>query len=156
MAKKKKKPIDKKVKARCSRLAWEILGHKFMYYEGAKHILENGEDTLRDKCIDDSKYDAIEDEYRGLCEELGEEPSAADMVGFDSSKPSCRMVKEQLIAHGGKFPGSSVKHVKETTKKIRKKISVFMETLQEVMDEVELDEKKQKKIRIRMKKKFKP
>ena len=147
MAKKKKKiKVDKTKKLRCHKLAWQILGHKFLYYQGSKYKL---------KPVMDSRYDKIEEEYKDLCEEIGIEPTASDMVGFDETRGSCRMVKQHLIANKGRFPGN-IELVKETVKEVKKKVNVFMEELQEVMEEVGLDEKKQKKIRIKMKKRMKP
>ena len=140
--------MDKKKKIRCARLAWEILGHKFLYYAGSKCKLES-------KIISDEKYDALETEYKDLCEELGIESTASSMVGFDSKRGSCRMVMEHLIATKGKFPGTRA-GVKEEMKEVRKETNAYMETLQEVLDEVGLDEKVQKNIRVKMKKRMKP
>jgi len=142
----KKKSIDKKAKLKCIRLGWEILAHKFIYYEGSQYKL---------KPITDQAYDKIETEYRELCEELGEKPTAADMVGFDDSGGSARMVKQHMIANKGKLPGTRAE-VKEKIKEVRKEVNAYMETLQEVLEELSINEKVQKKIRVRMKKRMKP
>jgi len=140
--------MAKKKKLKCARLAWQILGHKFLYYCGAEYNLSN-------KIIPDEEYDAIENEYKELCEELGIEPSASDMVEFDDSRGSCRMVKEHLIATKGKFPGTKAA-IQEEMEKVKKKTSAYIKTLQEILEGVGLDEDMQKKIRIRMKKRMKP
>lgn len=142
--KEKKKLINKKL--RCIRLGWEILHHKFLYYEGAKHKL---------KPISDERYDKIENEYKDLCKGLGVEPTASNMVGFDYKKCSCKMIAQHLIATKGKIPGKIIE-VRKEAKKIIKKVNIFFETLEEVLEEVGLDEKTQKKIRVKMKKRFKP
>lgn len=140
--------MDKKKKLKCIRLGWEILGHKFLYYEGAKY-------KLGSKIIQDEKYDDLETEYKDLCEELGIEPGASNMVGFDDSGGACRMIKQHMIATKGKFPETRA-GVKEEIKEVRKETNAYMEILQEVLNEVGLDEKVQKKIRVKMKKRMKP
>lgn len=153
MAKKKKKvsEADKKKKLKLAKLAWQILGLKFLYYEGANNGIKES--------VPDSEYDAIEDEYKELCEELDEEPTACNMVGFDSSRPSCRMVMEHLIATNGKCPirskRLSIKDKENPIQEARKKTNVFLKELADILEEVGIDEKKAKKIRIRMKKRFK-
>lgn len=136
---------NKKKKIKCTYLGWEILHHKFLYYEGAKHKL---------KPISDEQYDKIEDEYKGLCEELGFEPTASNMVGFDYSKGSCKMIAQHMIATKGKIP-RTVNVVRKEAKEVIKKVNVFFEILKEVLEEVDLDERTQKKIRVKIKKRFK-
>ena len=75
--------IDKR--KRFVQLSWEILEHKCRYYRG-----------VGGKPIADAEYDALEDEYRKLAEELGEKPSAWEMVGFNIDRPSCRLVMAKL------------------------------------------------------------
>lgn len=65
-------------------LSWKILEHKFMYY------------VIKRSVIADESYDALAMEYRNLCKEENVEPTADDMVGFDFSKASCRLVAEKL------------------------------------------------------------
>ena len=142
----KKKVSDKKKKF--FKLGFEIIGHKFLYYEGANHGLSG-------KVIADSKYDALEDEYKKLADELDLPTTASDMVGFDSSRPSCKMVMQHLIATKGKFPGT-VAGVQKEMKKVRVKLTAYHDALAEVLDEVNLTEAKAKKIRIKMKKRMKP
>lgn len=143
---KKKKKVDKNKKLKFIRLGWEILHHKFLYYEGTKYGL---------KPISDSEYDEIEDKYRALGEELNMEPRAADLVGFDYELGvgAKGMIAQHMIATKGKIPVTKLV-IREEAKKVIKKVNVFFKTLQEVMEEVGIDETEQKKIRIRMKKKF--
>ena len=69
------------------KLSWEILEHKFRYYEGAKHGLTP---------IADEAYDKIESNYKKLASALKINPTASDMVGFDINKPSCKLVMKKL------------------------------------------------------------
>ena len=155
MAKKKTKTDNnKKLKLELARLAWQILGAKFLYYEGQKHKIPSS------AIPNDSDYDKWEDRYKELCEELGEEPTACNMVSFDSSRPSCKMVMEQLIATNGKCPITSKKvgnpkGKENPIQEVRKKVNVYFQELCEVLEEVGIDEKQAKKIRIRMKKRMK-
>lgn len=147
MTRKVKKKKDKKKNLEFIRLGWEILHHKFAYYEGPKHGI---------KPIPDSEYDKIEYRYRELAKELGEKPRAADLVGFDyeEGRGVKGMIAQNMIATGGKIPMRRAT-VKEQAKKARKKTNVFMKTLREVLEEIDVDEKTAKKIRLKMKKRFK-
>ncbi len=73
--------------ARFYQLSWQILEHKFRYYEGEKYKL---------RPIADSEYDKLEAEYLDLCKKLDKPTSASSMVGFDYSRPSCLRVAEHL------------------------------------------------------------
>ena len=53
--KKTKKVTDKQKRLKAIRLGWEILGHKFRYYEGANHGI---------KPVSDAEYDKVEDQYK--------------------------------------------------------------------------------------------
>lgn len=66
------------------KLSWEILEHKCRYYIMDKPIIQ------------DYEYDAIEKEYDALAKELGAEPTASDMVGFNLDRPSCQSVMRKL------------------------------------------------------------
>lgn len=153
MAKKKK---NSKNDLERIRLSWQIIAAKFLYYEGQKYGIPAS------ACPSDSIYDEWEERYKELCEEVGKEPTACNMVGFDESRPSCRMVKEHLIATNGKDPiihaGKiiKIKGKDNPVQEVRKKVNVYYEVLCEVLEEVKLDEKKAKKIKIKMKKRFKP
>lgn len=70
-------------------LGWQLLEHKAHYY-----IFCNPQ-------IEDYAYDMLEREYDELAKELGEEPTASDMVDFDTSRPACRAVLRKL--RGGKL-----------------------------------------------------
>ena len=74
-------------------LGWKILEHKYRYY------------LLDAPIISDYEYDQLDLEYRRLAEDLGEEPTASDMVGFDpsrwSSQEAMRKVDEQNYKHNG-------------------------------------------------------
>ncbi len=66
------------------RLSWELIEHKVRYYVWAAPVIE------------DHEYDALEDEYRALCLELGLPATAADMVGADESRAAVRLVLKNL------------------------------------------------------------
>jgi len=66
------------------KLSWQILEHKFRYYIQDRPIIE------------DHEYDKIEREYDDLAKELGEEPTASNMVGFNFDKPSCKSVADKI------------------------------------------------------------
>ncbi len=44
----------------------------------------------------DYEFDNLELEYRDLCDILGESPTASEMVGFDSGRPSCQLVEKKV------------------------------------------------------------
>lgn len=73
---------------RFTELGWLLLEHKCRYYV-----------TIRD-IIPDAEYDKLEDEYKALAQKLGRTSTACDMVGFDLSRPSCKLVLHKLT--GGK------------------------------------------------------
>lgn len=75
--------VDKK--KRLVELSWYILESKAKYYG-----------VVGGKIDSDEVYDGFEAEYRQLCEELNIKPTAADMVGFDESRPSCQLVLAKL------------------------------------------------------------
>lgn len=66
------------------KLGWQILEYKCHYYYFDSPIVE------------DHVYDLIEKEYDALAKELGEEPSASDMVGFKQERPSCQQVLHKI------------------------------------------------------------
>lgn len=61
-----------------------LLEHKCRYYVHSRST------------IDDYTFDMLEAEYRKLAEELGEPPSASDMVDFDTKRPSCQRVMDKV------------------------------------------------------------
>lgn len=61
----------------------------------------------------DAEYDALENEYRKLCEEEGVEPTAADMVDFDLSRSCCRIVALKLSSPKGTSFDSAKRKVKK-------------------------------------------
>lgn len=75
----------KNKKARFVKLGWELIEHKFRYY------------ILNNPIIGDTDFDKMEHEYRDLAEELGEEPSASDMVDFNWNRPSCMRVALKIL-----------------------------------------------------------
>lgn len=77
-------------KQRFINLSWEILEHKCRYY------------IMDSPIVQDYEYDAIEKEYDSLAKELGLEPTASDMVGFNPDRPSCQSVMRKLGAFNPK------------------------------------------------------
>jgi hypothetical protein len=71
-------------RSRFIKLGWQILEHKYRYYILSKPI------------VNDYQYDMIEKEYEKLAAELGEPPTASDMVDFDKSRPACIAVALKL------------------------------------------------------------
>jgi len=68
-------------------LSWRLLECKCYHSEFA------GEPKALKKYVEtDQAYDAMEDEYKALAEELGRQPTASDMVGFEAERPSCQLV----------------------------------------------------------------
>ena len=67
-------------------LSWRILECKYVYYCSPPGL----------SCPTDDLYDKFEDLYRVLANKLELPASAVDMVGYDESRGSCRMVKEHL------------------------------------------------------------
>lgn len=72
---------------RCAILGWAIIELKIAYYYPTL-VHESWHPYV---FRPDAVYDGIEDEYRKLTAQLGQNPSAADMVGADFEKPSCRL-----------------------------------------------------------------
>lgn len=66
------------------KLGWLILEAKYRYYIRDAPLLE------------DHEYDTMEREYDELAKKLGLPPSATDMVGFDTKRPSCILVAEKV------------------------------------------------------------
>ncbi len=66
------------------KMGWEILEHKCRYYIMCTSIIE------------DHVYDKLEKEYEALAAELGLEPSASNMIDFDTKRPSSRLVMDKL------------------------------------------------------------
>ena len=71
-------------KERFIQLSWELLEHKCFYY------------MLNAPVVSDYEYDKLEKEYDALATELNLPNSVADMVDFDTSRHSCRLVMEKL------------------------------------------------------------
>lgn len=67
------------------KLGWDIMYHKCLYYELTDKMFE----PLR---IKDRVFDMMCNEYEKLAKKLKREASATDMVGFDMSRPSSRLV----------------------------------------------------------------
>ena len=72
-------------------LSWKILECKLMYYR-PELVHESWHKTL---ATPDAQYDAYEAEYLKLCTKLKLEPTAQQMVGFDTNRSSCRLVLEK-------------------------------------------------------------
>lgn len=89
-------------KQRFIQLAWVILEHKCRYY------------IMDSPIIQDYEYDMIEKEYDALAKELGLEPTASDMVGFNPDRPSCQSVMRKLGVF--KFSKPRKKSVRRTSK----------------------------------------
>jgi NAD-dependent DNA ligase len=75
--------MDKKYKRFLS-IGWELLEHKYRYY-----VLDN-------PTIPDHEYDILEKEYDNLAKELDLEPTASNMVGFDTKRPCCQLVISKI------------------------------------------------------------
>lgn len=73
------------IKERFVRLSWLLLEAKSIYYLRPQY-----------KGLTDTEYDALETEYKSLAESLGLEPSVSNMVDFDTSRPSCKLVLAHL------------------------------------------------------------
>ena len=65
-------------------LGYLLLTHKFHYYVRGQSI------------IADEAYDKLEEEYKQLAVELNQKPTASNTVGFDMTRPVCRMIAEHL------------------------------------------------------------
>lgn len=76
---------------RVTELSWKLIELKLAYYR--PDLLHD--DWLHLK-VPDGLYDALEDEYLMLCEQLNLRPTATEMVGFDDTKPSGRLVYSKL------------------------------------------------------------
>ncbi len=77
---------------RFEELSWKLLEYKMMYYHSDK-VHPTWHTILM---IEDSEYDLLEIEYSKLAEELRVPKSVTNMVDFDFSKPSCKMVMAKL------------------------------------------------------------
>lgn len=91
-----------------AQMSWKLLEYKFAYYQYA-HLHPDWKD---DMIVPDAEYDALENEYRKLCEEEGVEPTAADMVDFDLSRSCCRIVALKLSSPKGTSFDSAKRKVK--------------------------------------------
>lgn len=78
------------MKERFAKLSWFILECKYCYYCRPQF-----------KHPSDTEYDKVEEEYKAIAAQLGVEPSASNMVGFDLNRPSCRLVAEAVNAKKG-------------------------------------------------------
>ena len=68
-------------------LSWKILEAKYIYY------VLNGSHK---QSLPDANYDIMAKRYDELAEGLQKEPTATNMVGFDETRPSCRLAMEKL------------------------------------------------------------
>jgi hypothetical protein len=109
-------PTANKDRQRFIKLGWQLIEHKFRYYILAKPT------------IPDAEFDSLEAKYRSLAEQLGEEPSASDMVDFDWNRPSCMNVALKVLgAKADEFDlvphtdGSLYKRSLEGVKKVTRK-----------------------------------
>lgn len=66
-------------------LSWLILECKYCYYCAPQY-----------KHISDVEYDRLESEYKQLALSLDLNPTASSMVGFDTERPSCKLVKSRV------------------------------------------------------------
>lgn len=107
-------------------LSWKILECKFLYYEGAKHGLPAS--TIPK----DSEYDALESEYNDLAKELGKDPTASGMVGFNQKRPSCKLVMEHLMSNKSRLMKSDDNSGKDLVEEIAVDIVNTHETYKKV------------------------
>lgn len=77
---------------RFEELSWRLLEHKLMYYNPEK-VHSSWHPLLT---VEDSVYDSLENEYNELAEKQGACKSVTQMVDFDFSRPSCKMVMKKL------------------------------------------------------------
>lgn len=89
MVKEKKKQSSEQ---RFIELAWKTLEYKLCYYR--PELVHPS--RIKELTITDIEYDMMEGEYRQLAAELGLNATAANMVDFDVSKPSCRLVMSKM------------------------------------------------------------
>jgi len=70
------------------KLGWRILECKLLYYlpELVDPVM------LRKYSVSDLVYDSMEDEYKKLAVELNHIPTVTNMVDFDLTRASCRLV----------------------------------------------------------------
>jgi hypothetical protein len=73
-------------------LSWRLLEAKLQYYNPEKIHPSHGNDYV----YTDTVYDAMEAEYRKLCDLLGKKPTACEHVGFPFHTPSGRIILEKL------------------------------------------------------------
>lgn len=73
-------------------ISWQLLEYKLAYYH--PHLIHD--DWKKEVMVEDSVYDKLEDEYKQMCKDLNVEPTASAMVGFDFTRPSCKLVVFKL------------------------------------------------------------
>lgn len=79
-----------------------VLKQKYLYYYGVGYGF---------KPIPDEDYDVIEGEYKRLCEELGLEPTASQMVGFDMSSPISHYIAALAMRDSDEKRYEEIKHL---------------------------------------------
>ena len=75
-------------------LSWRLLEYKLMYYNPDR-VHSSWNEALT---IPDSDYDQLESQYKTLGNSLGLPLSVTEMVDFDFSRPSCKLVMKKLAS----------------------------------------------------------
>ena len=83
-------------------LGWRIMELKLMYYL-PELVHKSWHQHLT---LTDHQYDVIENDYVTLCNKLGKEPTASNMVEFDINRSSARLV---LSKYGHPKPKKKLK-----------------------------------------------
>lgn len=78
-----------------------VLKQKYLYYYGVSYGF---------KPIPDEDYDVIEGEYKRVCEELGREPEACQMVGFDMKSPMSHYIAALAMRDSDESKYEALKH----------------------------------------------
>lgn len=73
-------------------LGWKLMEWKLMYYR--PDLVHR--DWHVQLSVNDQIYDKNENEYRELAKTLGREPTAVDMVDFDTTRPSSRLILDKF------------------------------------------------------------
>lgn len=83
-------------------LHYFILKQKYLYYYGVSYGF---------RTIPDEDYDAIEQEYKRVCDELGKEPEASQMVGFNMKSPISHYIAALAMRDSDEKRYNEMKHL---------------------------------------------
>lgn len=82
-------------------LHYFVLKQKFLYYDGVSHGF---------KPIPDKDYDVIEQEYKRVCDLIGKQPTASNMVGWDKNHPCSLYIEALAMRDSDKKRYEKLKH----------------------------------------------